>query len=453
MRLVELQAENFKRLVAVRIKPTGPLTPIVGRNGAGKTSILDAIEAALGGAGSAPDMPIRTGQTSARIVLNLDSLTVTRRFTPKGSTVDITYPDGKKQTRPQDFLDGLYGTLAFDPLAFTRMKPGEQAETLARIAGVDLAAHRTKRKATFDERTAVNRDAKNTRAQLAGMPEVEAPDEEVSIADVIGELNAAQEHNTKCDKARRDADALARRGMEFSKSIEQFKTVTQCNAASRVADIEALELKLQSLRKAHEEALEHEVNRLAEDGKQLDKLKAEYRAADAAASAMVRVDTALIQERMKSADIVNAAVRQRKARRDKLCEATAHEAKANGLTTILETLDAALSKAIADAALPVPGLALSDDGVSLNGIPFSQCSGAQKLRTSVAIGFALNPTLRLMLIRDGSLLDADGMTLLAGMAEQFDAQVLIERVATTGEVGVRIEDGEVAEEATGIVAA
>ena len=53
--------------------------------------------------------------------------------------------------------------------------------------------------------------------------------------------------------------------------------------------------------------------------------------------------------------------------------------------------------------------------------------------------------LRLMLIRDGSLLDADGMKLLADMAESAGAQVLIERVQTGSEVGVEIADGEVVE--------
>jgi len=47
-------------------------------------------------------------------------------------------------------------------------------------------------------------------------------------------------------------------------------------------------------------------------------------------------------------------------------------------------------------------------------------------------------------IRDGSLLDADSLRLVAEMAEQTDCQVWIERVADERKVGFVIEDGAVA---------
>ena len=43
MKIVELRAENVKKLRAVQIKPDGSLVVIGGQNGAGKTSVLDSI--------------------------------------------------------------------------------------------------------------------------------------------------------------------------------------------------------------------------------------------------------------------------------------------------------------------------------------------------------------------------------------------------------------------------
>ncbi len=110
MNLVELIGENFKGVVAVRIKPKGPVTEIVGKNGAGKTSVLDLIECVLGGTSSSPEMPIRRGQTKARGVADLGDIVVERRWTSKGgSTLEIRNKDGTPiKKSPQALLDILY---------------------------------------------------------------------------------------------------------------------------------------------------------------------------------------------------------------------------------------------------------------------------------------------------------------------------------------------------------
>ena len=49
MRIVELKTENVKRIQAVEITPQGNVVVIGGKNGAGKSSVLDSIEYALHG--------------------------------------------------------------------------------------------------------------------------------------------------------------------------------------------------------------------------------------------------------------------------------------------------------------------------------------------------------------------------------------------------------------------
>ena len=55
-----------------------------------------------------------------------------------------------------------------------------------------------------------------------------------------------------------------------------------------------------------------------------------------------------------------------------------------------------------------------------------------------------NPELRAIRIKDGSLLDADGMAMLKAMASENDFQIWIERVADNDPIAVAIEDGSVA---------
>ncbi len=54
---------------------------------------------------------------------------------------------------------------------------------------------------------------------------------------------------------------------------------------------------------------------------------------------------------------------------------------------------------------------------------------------------SLNPELKVVRVRDGSLLDEDAMKILAKMADEADYQIWIERVDSNGDVGFVLEDG------------
>ena len=116
-------------------------------------------------------------------------------------------------------------------------------------------------------------------------------------------------------------------------------------------------------------------------------------------------------------------------------------------TLTRDAKDAALhatADALAAATMPVDGLGFDDHGVTFNGVPFGQASAAEQIRVSLAMAMALNPSLRVIRILDGSLLDADSMAAIAAMAKAGDYQVWVERVADDADTAVVIEDGSVA---------
>ncbi len=63
---------------------------------------------------------------------------------------------------------------------------------------------------------------------------------------------------------------------------------------------------------------------------------------------------------------------------------------------------------------------------------------------SVAIAMAGNPKLRVLRIKDGSLLDSKSYAMLQEMAELHDFQCWVEAVDESGTVGIVMEDGAVA---------
>jgi hypothetical protein len=98
----------------------------------------------------------------------------------------------------------------------------------------------------------------------------------------------------------------------------------------------------------------------------------------------------------------------------------------------------ARAREVAAARMPVENLGVDCGKLTLGGIPLRQASTSEQLRVAVALGLAANPKLRVVLIRDGSLLDDDAMLAL----REVDAQIWVERVGGEGATVV-IEDGEV----------
>ena len=423
MKIISLQADNVKRIQAVFIEPSGNVVVIGGKNGAGKSSCLDAIEYALGGDPSAK-MPVRRGEEKARIVLDLGDLIVKRTFTAAGGTsLVVTNADGVKQMSPQGILDKLVGKLTFDPLNFARQKPQQQAETMRALVGLDFAALDVAREKLFNERTAVNRDAKALESRIAGIQKDKGlPSAETSTADILAEQRGAAQKNADNQRAR---DGL-------QKMLDSVNACTE-NISTCESNIVDFERKLTEARTTLE--------RLQKDA---GNLKTDYE--NRKAELNLITDTSLdgFGERLAKVESDNAKIRSNRQRSELVEQFKSKSAEADKMTARLEKMDSDKRAATTNAKYPVPGLLFdASGGITLNGIPFEQCSAAEQLKVSIAVGFALNPKLRVLLVRDGSLLDEDSMNVLVAMAKEADAQVWVERVETDAHTSVVIEDGHV----------
>ncbi|MDM8006092.1 MAG: AAA family ATPase [Phycisphaerae bacterium] len=451
MHIVELRAENVKRLRAVRITPEGRLVTLTGRNGQGKSSVLDSIAYALAGKGVQPAAPVRRGEERAEVVLKLDDgKTVRRTWNANGGTaLAVESPDGARYPTPQKLLDELVGTLSFDPLAFTRLHPRDQAATLKQLAGIDLTALDDSRAANFNERTIVNRELKAAEAQFAGMPEVEAPDNEMDITTIIGRQTEAAGILKANQEARGHVEQLRGR---IRNGEEHITGLNQQRADQAKADAEAITRLERQLAEAKDTAARHEQEHQAAKAKAeslLAQIRADLKAAEANAAALKDPNLEAINAELRQAEETNRCVRARKDRQAKAAAVADLWAKSESLTARLEEIDAEKAATITAAKMPVAGLGFDDNGVTLAGLPFDQASQAEQIRASAAIAAALNPKLRVMLIRDGSLLDRDSLAILAEMAEAHDMQVWLERVTDGQPVGIVIEDGEIKNDQAG----
>lgn len=425
MKIIRLSSSNVKRLVAVDIQPDGSLVVIGGKNGAGKSSVLDSIMYALAGKGSIPAEPVRKGQRRAKVVVDLEGgLRVTRSFDAAGGSKLVVEDKGAEQKSPQAMLDKLCGQLCFDPLEYSRLKPQAQAEVLRKLVGVDTAELDQRRSDIYARRTEAGREAKRLQAQLDALPAPVAgvPATEVSIADLTDELARRQEQQRANDAVAQAATDAARKSAEAARAVEDDEAEVQRLERILAEALEALEHSRQEALSAQQQA----------------------QRARAAADALVAPDLAEVREQLRTVEQTNRQVRANQQRAKLQRSVVDADAQVDRLSDEIQAIDDEKHERIAGAQFPIPGLSLGIDGVELDGVPLEQASQAQRLRVSVAMGFALNPELRVLLVRDGSLLDEESMRLVAEMAEQADGQLWLERVSSTGEgCSVVIEDGQV----------
>ena len=404
LKVINLKAENFKRLKAIDITPDGDVVFVGGKNAQGKTSVLDAIWAALGGgdAARAIKKPIRDGEDHASVTVDLGEYVVTRRWSKDDAgTLTVTAPSGARFSSPQKLLDEIVGAHAFDPLAFTRLPAKDQVAALLGLVDIDLDldALAAERAEHYEHRTDIGRQGK----ALGDVPTIDdsLPEVEQSASEIIATIRAAQEierHNDEVDRRRRQA-------------------------ADEVADIEM---------------------RIAEWKRKLDDAKAGYLRLDAEwQSLMAPADIPELEKKLAEVEGLNTRIRENNAARGLLARKAELRESYESLTVTIDKLDQKRADALAAAKFPVDGLSFGDDGVTLEGIPFSQASSAEQLKVSTALAIAANPTLRVLRILDGSLLDSDSLAIIAGLASEHDYQVWIEVVDESGELGIVIEDGAV----------
>lgn len=413
--IISLEIENIKKIKAIRIRPNGGFVEITGRNGQGKSTVLDSIWWALKGKDNIQTAPIRNGEEKGSIRLELGNFFIERTFRRNQlgndytTKITVTTKDRAVMKSPQAVLDGFTGMLGFDPLAFMRQTPREQYDTLRGLCKLEVDVEELDRqyKELFAKRTDVNRDVKTCEARLANMViPAGAPTERVDVAalvDKVEEINA-------------DNSAIAQR--------QRMRQTLLADNVRRGEETKKLYARLAEIEKENKSAAEQigAITDYLRDNKPQD--------------------ASFYSEKIKQAEQINSIMDLRDRRHFE--ETALHTAQkhANELTEEMQNLQLRKKNAIEAAKLPVSGLEFGEEELLLNGVPLAQLSAAEQLKLSMDIAMAENPKLKVVLLKDASLLDKDSMEYIRARAEKEGYQVWAERVESNGAVGFTIENGE-----------
>ena len=390
MKIIKLTANNIKKLKAVEITPKGDVVIISGKNGQGKTNVLESIWYALAGSKDIPSEPIQKGKEKGDIELDLGEYIVTRKFTKGGENtyLEVKNKEGAKFPSPQVLLDKLIGDVSFNPIDL--MKANNRDEMLLDIAGLSgkLVKLEEKRTEKYNQRTFENREVKKLEAQI--IPDLETF-EMLNIAKLTEEYQVASTLESRIENIEKQIQDWEAEIKDLTGRVNHQKIELEVARDKRETIRKPNQLKA-AITKAEE------TNQKARDYEANEKVKAEYK------------------NRKDAADL---------------------------LAKDVEGIDKQKKELIEKAKFPVSGMGYRDGKVTFKDIPLDQLSKSEEVLLGVQIQMELHPELKVILIPDASLLDSESMANIEKLSKDRDYQLWIERVDDTGEVGICIEDGTI----------
>ncbi len=421
IRVVGLYAENVRMVKVADLTPHRHVNIISGPNASGKSTLIDSIRYTLGGAREHPAQIIRSGQDEMTIKLNMGAFVAVRTATSDGETdLRLETPAGAIINKPQHLLDSIKGDLGWDPIAFTRMDKKKQLETLKKIVDLDIDLDVVDGQiVTLLEDRRLHRPTIGPLLDraLTLRPSVD-PDMDItpiSTSTILDELELASAHNASIEQ-----DAKNRQDRLRSADASR-------NNAKQLRDHAAMLIKQAEESESTARSIESEIAALAPIAPTIDVVMIRAKLTDVEAEKKRRETQDRIRDEYAAAYYNHKLAVQ----------------KDDEFTREIEALRQSKFDAISRAKMPVDGLSFGDEGVTFRDLPFEQASQAEQIRIAMAIGMSMNPRLRIICIRDGSLLDSNSMALVTQMAEEFDFQVWVECVDESGLVGVHMRDGEV----------
>ena len=416
MKINTLELENVKRIKAIKIEPTkNGLTVIGGRNGQGKTSVLDAIAWALGGDKFRPSDAQREGSVvPPHLKVTLDNGIIVER-SGKNSSLKVTDPSGNKSG--QQVLDSFISKLALDLPKFMNMTDKEKANILLQIIGVGDKLYKLEQDENklYNRRTEIGRIADQKKKYADELPlHSGIPDEPVSASELIRQQQDILVKNAENQRKRERVHQIEDTANNLCKDKMYIKK-----------EIERLE------------------NELRDKDSELTKVIAELETAKKTALELHDESTAELEKNIIDIDNLNRKIRENLEREKAEIDAEGYRKEYDELTKQIENVRTEKTNLLKNADLPLPELSVKDGVLTYKGFTWGNMSGSEQLKVATAIVRRLNPKCGFVLLDKLEQMDSDTLNEFGKWLEAEGLQAIATRVSTGSECSVIIEDGYV----------
>jgi hypothetical protein len=466
LRLLQFKASNVKNIEACALdlrKARG--VRLEGRNGAGKSSVIDSFMWAMYGKRAMPEEHIiRRGASEASAWANFGAIKIMRKKTKKSDRVIVSAddgtPEGRQISRPQEVIDRLR-EFFLDPDKFCELAGKELAEHARRILGLDFSELDKERARIYEERKRIGAIADERKAQASGikaeadrMPQfADAPAKEVSVEDLLKEME-----KRKAANAERERIIAA---IEHERSqAERFFEAERHGLDMIDADVRRLAEKRQALVKAIADVDQQQVEQLERREQSLTLIKqrqeniadcearkvAEAQARPVRDIEEIRVKGAALQETNKKVRAnANRAEKQQEAEGVRR-QAVALSDQYDEMTGAIKRIDETKAQRISEAPFPIEGLAFDGDTLMYQGYPFDRKNLSYGVTMKVATAFLLaqhkaenRPTQPIVSIKGADLIDDEQWPEIEELIEKANGLLIHEHVVSGSDLKIIIE--------------
>lgn len=390
-----LKIRNIARIAEIEIEPLpNGIIQIAGKNASGKTSLLKAIIAGLGG--EVPE--IRDGQERGEIEVETETLRVNLVVTEKSNRMTVTAKQsGEHLKSPKGLMRELFGKRTFDSSDFLLAKSKAQVEQLLQSITIPVDKSRV--------------------LEICEL-RVELDD----VTESVALINSAYE---QLANERRVVNRVAKR---LQGLVDSYATISDVETV----DLEELyQLKEKAVQKLHlleRMAIQRET--VARIAKQLEEEKQALEVLENEAAELEAYKLAEIEQEIEAAKKQNSEAVKCAEKKSAIADLHKQTRESGALTSILAAITSYKNEVMQAVQMPVEGLDVRAGQVYYRGHPLKDASGAEQMRVALGIAAGEIPAdgIQALFVLDPPQLDEASWQLLAEFAAKKGLQLWVAKV-------------------------
>lgn len=379
MKIQKINIKNFKGLLDVEKNINGKNVYLIGGNGTGKTSFIDAVWVGLTGKNLPPE-PTTDGAKRGQIELDLGECIARTKFT-KGRPVIFELED--KKTRkpiksPRTWLKKRIGVVDFDINDFFNKKPQQKIEYFAKILEVDFSEFDADLEEAIESRKFDKRKLLELESKIQFYNEDDAEKKLIDVIDLANEINVEKNKHSEYHRIKQGVSDIEDQIQELEQKLTAGKKWLTDSKNAPLSSDQILDLEKSLQDASHQNELIKEAKDAKSVDNEIDKLK-------------------------KQIDCTQSDIDQLRVSKTKKIS----------------------------SSIPVEGLTydLMQEDFMYNGLPLNenQQNTADQLILGMKIGASLLKDLKIMKV-DGSLIDKKNFDKVLAWAKEQDIELFVELV-------------------------